>query len=353
MPIIYVKGAAASFSATESQPGKYDSHILGMLCNNADAWGKGFSRAVTQEFGEIPEKRFHEIAEAGNDQLGRVYITGLGIPDRYLAFLYAQDGMKSEQNRIPLSYYYLEDCFYILFSYAEVNNAAIHLPYIGTGLAGGDWPTILAIIKNALEDHNVDVFIYNDVQHQRWRRSQIAAQVPFPGSLEFGHIYTGPIRAITEHGAFVEVGGARGLVHNSELGVDKEEIEVGQSVTVKVMGINRERERISLSMEAAQNDPFEIFARNHAAGQVVQGWVTNVVPYGAFVEVEGVEGLIHKTQFANGGKSQPRQSLQVGADVKVRVIKIDRKRRRIALSLRHIDEVVPIKAFGTNLLILP
>jgi len=287
-PIIYVKGAAASFSATESQFSKYDSHILGMLCNNADAWGKGFSHAVTQEFGEMPEKRFHEIAEARNDQLGNVYITGLGIPDHYLAFLYAQDGLKSEQNRIPLSYYYLENCLYSLFDYAEINNAAIHLPFIGTGLAGGDWPTIEAIIKNALEDHGADVFIYNDVQHRRWRRSQIAPPIPFPGILEFGHVYTGPIRAITEHGAFVEVGGARGLVHNSELGIDKRDIEVGQSVTVKVMGINRERERINLSMDAAQNDPFEKFTRGHTVGQVIKCQVTNVVPYGAFVEVEGL-----------------------------------------------------------------
>jgi small subunit ribosomal protein S1 len=118
-------------------------------------------------------------------------------------------------------------------------------------------------------------------------------------------------------------------------------VEVGQEVTVEVLDVDMERERVSLSLKATQEDPWRQFARTHAIGQIVPGKVTKLVPFGAFVRVdEGIEGLVHISELAERHVEIPEQVVQVGNDVMVKVIDIDLERRRISLSLKQANEGV-------------
>ncbi|MCW2913084.1 MAG: binding domain protein, partial [Actinomycetia bacterium] len=135
-----------------------------------------------------------------------------------------------------------------------------------------------------------------------------------------------------------------GLVHVSELSwkhIDhpSEVVEVGQEVTVEVLDVDMERERVSLSLKATQEDPWQQFARTHQIGQVVPGRVTKLVPFGAFVRVEeGIEGLVHISELAERHVEIPEQVVQVGDEIFVKIIDIDLERRRISLSLKQANE---------------
>ena len=141
---------------------------------------------------------------------------------------------------------------------------------------------------------------------------------------------------IVNFGAFVDLGGVDGLVHVSELSwkhIDHpgEVVEVGQEVTVEVLDVDMDRERVSLSLKATQEDPWQQFARTHQIGQVVPGRVTKLVPFGAFVRVEeGIEGLVHISELADRHVEIPEQVVQVGDEIFVKVIDIDLDRRRIS-----------------------
>jgi small subunit ribosomal protein S1 len=116
-------------------------------------------------------------------------------------------------------------------------------------------------------------------------------------------------------------------------------VEVGQEVTVEVLDVDMDRERVSLSLKATQEDPWRQFARTHAIGQIVPGKVTKLVPFGAFVRVEeGIEGLVHISELAERHVEIPEQVVQVNGDVMVKVIDIDLERRRISLSLKQANE---------------
>ena len=118
-------------------------------------------------------------------------------------------------------------------------------------------------------------------------------------------------------------------------------VEVGQEVTVEVLEVDMDRERVSLSLKATQEDPWQAFARTHAIGQVVPGKVTKLVPFGAFVRVEdGIEGLVHISELALRHVEVPEQVVKVGDDVFVKVIDIDLERRRISLSIKQANEGV-------------
>lgn len=120
-----------------------------------------------------------------------------------------------------------------------------------------------------------------------------------------------------------------------------EVVEVGQEVTVEVLDVDFDRERVSLSLKATQEDPWQTFARTHAIGQVVPGKVTKLVPFGAFVRVEdGIEGLVHISELAVRHVDLPEQVVNVGDDAFVKVIDIDLERRRISLSLKQANEGV-------------
>jgi small subunit ribosomal protein S1 len=144
----------------------------------------------------------------------------------------------------------------------------------------------------------------------------------------------------------VDLGGVDGLVHVSELSwkhIDhpSEVVEVGQEVTVEVLEVDLDRERVSLSLKATQEDPWQTFARTHALGQVVPGKVTKLVPFGAFVRVEdGIEGLVHISELAVRHVELAEQVVSVGDELFVKVIDIDLERRRISLSLKQANEGV-------------
>ena len=166
----------------------------------------------------------------------------------------------------------------------------------------------------------------------------------FLTQLQKGQIRKGVVSSIVNFGAFVDLGGVDGLVHVSELSwkhIDhpSEVVEVGQEVTVEVLDVDMDRERVSLSLKATQEDPWQQFARTHAIGQVVPGKVTKLVPFGAFVRVEeGIEGLVHISELAERHVEIPEQVVQVGTDIFVKVIDIDLERRRISLSLKQANE---------------
>jgi small subunit ribosomal protein S1 len=175
-------------------------------------------------------------------------------------------------------------------------------------------------------------------------QTQSEVRSEFLNQLQKGQVRKGVVSSIVNFGAFVDLGGVDGLVHVSELSwkhIDhpSEVVEVGQDVTVEVLDVDMERERVSLSLKATQEDPWRQFARTHAIGQIVPGKVTKLVPFGAFVRVdEGIEGLVHISELAERHVEIPEQVVQVGNDVMVKVIDIDLERRRISLSLKQANE---------------
>ncbi|WP_109471454.1 30S ribosomal protein S1 [Ornithinimicrobium cavernae] len=178
-------------------------------------------------------------------------------------------------------------------------------------------------------------------------QTQSEVRTTFLKELAKGQVRSGVVSSIVNFGAFVDLGGGvDGLVHVSELSwkhIDNpgEVVEVGDEVTVEVLDVDMDRERVSLSLKATQEDPWQHFARTHAIGQVVPGKVTKLVPFGAFVRVEdGIEGLVHISELAERHVELPEQVVTVGTDIFVKVIDIDLERRRISLSLKQANEAV-------------
>ena len=175
-------------------------------------------------------------------------------------------------------------------------------------------------------------------------QTQSEVRTTFLNQLLKGQIRNGVVSSIVNFGAFVDLGGVDGLVHVSELSwkhIDhpSEVVEVGMEVTVEVLDVDMDRERVSLSLKATQEDPWQHFARTHQIGQVVPGAVTKLVPFGAFVRVEeGIEGLVHISELAERHVEMPEQVVQVGNEIFVKVIDIDLERRRISLSLKQANE---------------
>ena len=180
-------------------------------------------------------------------------------------------------------------------------------------------------------------------------QSQSAVRHGFLNQLEKGQIRKGVVSSIVNFGAFVDLGGVDGLVHVSELSWEHVDhpskvVEVGQEVTVEVLDVDFERERVSLSLKSTQEDPWQHFARTHQMGQVVPGEVTKLVPFGAFVRVsDGIEGLVHISELSGRHVEIPEQVVQVGDSVFVKVIDIDLERRRISLSLRQANDDVDVE----------
>ncbi|MCQ9334841.1 30S ribosomal protein S1 [Corynebacterium phoceense] len=175
-------------------------------------------------------------------------------------------------------------------------------------------------------------------------QTQSEVRSEFLHQLQKGQVRKGVVSSIVNFGAFVDLGGVDGLVHVSELSwkhIDhpSEVVTVGDEVTVEVLDVDLDRERVSLSLKATQEDPWRVFARTHAVGQIVPGKVTKLVPFGAFVRVEeGIEGLVHISELAQRHVEVPDQVVTVGQEVMVKVIDIDLERRRISLSVKQADE---------------
>ncbi len=176
---------------------------------------------------------------------------------------------------------------------------------------------------------------------QEWRKAQKQRLLT---ELQPGDVLSGRVNQLTNFGAFIDLGGADGLAHISELSWQRvnhprEVLQPGQEVKVVVVEIDRERERIGLSIRQLQANPWDTIDQRYTLGQLVSGPVTNVTPFGAFVQVEeAVEGLIHASELDVDPQTQPRDVLQPGQIVTAKVISLDRQRQRMGLSLRRIAE---------------
>jgi small subunit ribosomal protein S1 len=158
-----------------------------------------------------------------------------------------------------------------------------------------------------------------------------------------GDVVEGQISNIVDFGAFVDLDGMDGLIHISELSWShvnhpSEVLEIGQTVKVKVLDIDRERQRISLGLKQTQSDPWQQVLEQYKEGDVVEGKVTKVVTFGAFVEIlPGVEGLVHISELAQHHVENPREVVAQGDTVPVLILEVDAERRRLSLSLKRVD----------------
>jgi small subunit ribosomal protein S1 len=164
-------------------------------------------------------------------------------------------------------------------------------------------------------------------------------------SLEVGDVYTGRVTSLASFGAFVNINGADGLVHLSEISWDRindpsEVLEVGQEVEVKVISVVKEKKRIGLSLRQLQDDPWAIKAREFEVGQMVECKITRLTSFGAFAEIEpGFEGLVHISELSEHRVEHPKEMLHEGDEVNLRIIKIEPEEHRIGLSLRRVDSM--------------
>ncbi|MGA7269934.1 MAG: 30S ribosomal protein S1, partial [Acidimicrobiia bacterium] len=163
----------------------------------------------------------------------------------------------------------------------------------------------------------------------------------FLDDLHEGEVRTGVVSSVVAFGAFVDLGGMDGLVHVSELSWQhvnhpSEVVSVGDEVTVKVLEVDRDRERISLSIRETLEDPWDVFSREHEVGDIIEGVVTKTVPFGAFVSVvEGVEGLVHVSEIAVHRVESPELELSIGQKVRTKITEKEDERRRISLSIKQ------------------
>ncbi|HET8524305.1 MAG TPA: 30S ribosomal protein S1 [Thermomicrobiales bacterium] len=159
--------------------------------------------------------------------------------------------------------------------------------------------------------------------------------------LHEGEVRGGKVSSICDFGAFVDIGGADGLVHLSELSWSRvrhpsEVLKVGQDVDVYVLGINAQDKKIALSIKRTQPEPWSRVASNYEVGQLVKGTVTQLANFGAFARIEdGIEGLIHVSELADERITHPKQVVHEGQELILRIIRIDPQRRRMGLSLRR------------------
>jgi small subunit ribosomal protein S1 len=166
--------------------------------------------------------------------------------------------------------------------------------------------------------------------------------------LQPGLVVEGQISNIVDFGAFVDLDGIDGLIHISELSWShvnhpSEILSIGDTVQVKVLDIDRDRQRISLGLKQTQEDPWQRVVDTYRVGDELEGKVTKVVTFGAFVEIlDGVEGLVHISELAQHHVENPREIIQPGDDVRVKILEIDSERRRLSLSIKRVeDQILP------------
>jgi len=205
-------------------------------------------------------------------------------------------------------------------------------PYVGRSLEA-------KIIE--LDKHRNNVVLSRRAWLEETQKEQ---REDFLENLKPGEVRKGTVSSVVNFGAFVDLGGMDGLVHVSELSwkhVDHPAsvVQVGDEIEVQVLEVDLDRERISLSLKATQQDPWQEFANNHRVGELVYGRVTKLVPFGAFVQVgEGIEGLVHISEMAAHHVDLPEQVVTPGEELWVKIIDLDLQRRRISLSIKQAAE---------------
>ncbi len=173
--------------------------------------------------------------------------------------------------------------------------------------------------------------------------------------LQPGTVVEGQISNIVDFGAFVDLNGIDGLIHISELSWShvnhpSEILTIGQTVSVKVLDIDRDRQRISLGLKQTQEDPWQRIVDTYNVNDELEGQVTKVVTFGAFVEImDGVEGLVHISELAPHHVENPREIVAPGDDVRVKILEIDSERRRLSLSVKRVEgQVLPRRDLGSD-----
>ena len=175
---------------------------------------------------------------------------------------------------------------------------------------------------------------------QEWRARR---REELLNELQVGELRTGTVSNLANFGAFVDLGGADGLVHISQLAWSRvnhpsEVLKVGQKVEVQVLSVDKEKKKIALSIKRAEVDPWTTVEQRYQIGQLVQGTITKIAPFGAFARIEdGVEGLIHLSELPSGTQD-PKQVLKEGDEITVRILRIESDRRRLGLSVRAAEE---------------
>jgi small subunit ribosomal protein S1 len=163
------------------------------------------------------------------------------------------------------------------------------------------------------------------------------------GRLEPGQVVEGKISNIVDFGAFVDLDGIDGLIHISELSWShvnhpSEVVAIGDDVRIKVLDIDRDRQRISLGLKQTQEDPWQRVINTHRPSDVLEGTVTKVVAFGAFVEIlPGVEGLVHISELADHHVENPGEVVEPGSKLNVKILEIDEERRRLSLSIKQVE----------------
>ena len=176
---------------------------------------------------------------------------------------------------------------------------------------------------------------------REWRAQQ---REQFLAEIKEGEIRVGTVSNLVVFGAFVDLGGIDGLIHLSQLSWGRVEhprdvLEIGQSVDVFVLNVDRERQRIGLSLKHMQPDPWEMVGDKYEAGQLVTGTVTHLVKFGAFVELEpGVEGLIHLSELAEGDFGDSSNVVSEGEELSLLILSVDVEHHRISLSLTQVPK---------------
>ena len=180
-----------------------------------------------------------------------------------------------------------------------------------------------------------------------------AARAEVFGKLAAGDVVTGKVARITSFGAFIDLGGVDGLVHLTELSHErnvspKSVVTVGEEVEVKILDLNEEEGRVSLSLKATTPGPWDGVEQKLAAGDVIEGKVKRLTDFGAFVEVlPGIDGLVHISQISHKRVENPKDVLSVGQDVTVKVLEVNADAERVSLSIKALEER-PANAEGEN-----
>ncbi len=177
-------------------------------------------------------------------------------------------------------------------------------------------------------------------QREMYREKREAAKEKLLEKLNEGDIVTGHVRSLRDFGAFVDLGGADGLIHISELAWRRirnpsEVLEVGQEVKVSVIQVDAEQKRIGLSLKRLQNNPWDDINQTHVIGQQVEGRISRVVSYGAFVELEnGIEALLHISEMGDPAPEDPSVLYAAGDEVTAQIISLEPDRQRMGLSMK-------------------
>ncbi len=180
-----------------------------------------------------------------------------------------------------------------------------------------------------------------------------AARAEVFGKLNVGDIVTGKVARITSFGAFIDLGGVDGLVHLTELSHErnvspKSVVSVGDEIEVKVLDLNEEEGRVSLSLKATTPGPWDGVEQKLAAGDVIEGTVKRLTDFGAFVEVlPGIDGLVHISQISHKRVESPKDALKVGQEVTVKVLEVNAADERVSLSIKALEER-PAQEEGQN-----